>query len=370
MQKGLSNHIETLKSLWKSEPFQLGIPVIDLQHIWLVHILVELEEKILEADETGEAVDVQPSFKNALDYVSEHFALEEEILEHFSYPDFDSHVKGHRQFVEKLTEKFYEAENSQVAALGLLQILKNWLFKHILHDDRDYGDFFNSANIDLKSFCNSLLRSGKYPISKEQLLFYQNIIQVDLNQSNSVNLQTQTIDTVQEIQNIWKTYNLETGIPIIDLQHIWLLKMIVDLDNAMKAGVPSKETFQKIMNSALDYTKNHFNVEDQIMRYFRYTDTVNHSNQHKRFIEFIKLRNDEFKMGNPRAGLHLVQDLRNWLLSHIAFEDKKIGLAFRNRVRELSEFTKKMHKKGEVTILVEQKKLYKLVVKSDRDLDD
>ncbi len=31
--------------------------------------------------------------------------------------------------------------------------------------------------------------------------------------------------------------------------------MIVELDNAMKAGVPSKETFQKIMNSALDYTK-------------------------------------------------------------------------------------------------------------------
>lgn len=367
MFKDQSSHIDSLRSTWFSEPFQLGIPIIDLQHIWLVHILLELEEAILDADKTGTEVNVQPSFKKALDYVSEHFALEENILNHFSYPNFATHVKGHRQFVEKLTLKFFEAESSQVAALGLLQILKNWLFNHILHDDRDYSDFFISQKLDLKSYCNKLLVSGKYPVSKEQLLIYQNIAKIE---SNGFHIQSQTIDIIQEIRNIWKTYNLETGIPIIDLQHIWLLKMIVELDHSLKVGKDAKDTFHKIMNAAIEYTKDHFSVEEQIMRNFRYTDTINHVNQHKRFIDFIKLRNDEFREGNPRAALHLVQDLRNWLLSHIAFEDKKIGISFRERVRELSEFTKKLHKRGEISILPAQKKLYKLVLQADKDLDD
>ncbi len=364
MQKDYSAHLDSLRITWLSEPFHLGIPIIDLQHVWLVHIILELEEIIVESEKEGSEVDVHSSFRKALDYVAEHFALEEDILEHFNYPKYSEHIQGHRKFVERLTEKYYEAKNSQMAALGILQILKKWLFQHILHDDTDYADFFKASGFDLKSYCNEILKSGKYPISKEQLLIYQNIVQMD---TTHISLQEQSIDTIQEIRNIWRTYNLSTGIPIIDLQHIWLLKMIVELDHSLKLGDGSSATFQKVITAAIEYTKDHFGVEDKIMRYFRFTDVVNHMNQHKRFIDFIKTRNDEFKLGNPRAGLHLVQDLRNWLLSHIALEDKKIGLAFESRVRELSEFTKKLHQTGEISISREQKNLYKLVMQSAPD---
>lgn len=364
MQKDSSAHLDSLRITWLSEPFFLGIPIIDLQHVWLVHIILELEEEIVEAEKNDSDINVHVSFRKALDYVAEHFALEEDILEHFNYPNFKEHVQGHRKFVERLTEKYYEAKNNQMAALGILQILKKWLFQHILHDDTDYAEFFKASNLDLKSYCNQILKSGKYPISKEQLLIYQNIVQID---TTAISLHEQTIDTIQEIRNIWKTYNLSTGIPIIDLQHIWLLKMIVELDHSLKLGDGSSETFHKVIAEAIEYTKDHFGVEDKIMRYFRYTDVVQHMNQHKRFIEFIKMRNDEYKLGNPRVGLHLVQDLRNWLLSHIALEDKKIGLAFESRVRELSEFTKKLHQSGEIGISREQKNLYKLVLQSVPD---
>ncbi|MDF3820396.1 hemerythrin domain-containing protein [Leptospira sp. 96542] len=362
MSEGIPSHLESLRITWLSEPFHLGIPIIDLQHIWLVHIILELEELILNSDQTGTDVDVNDSFRKALDYVSVHFALEEDILEHFNYPGYDKHVKGHRQFVQRLTAKFFEAKNNKLAALGILQILKKWLFQHILHDDNDYAEYFKNQNTDLKTYCNEILRSGKYPVSKEQLLIYQNIIQME---TAPINIQEHSIDVIQEIKNIWKTYNLATDIPIIDLQHIWLLKTIVELDHSLRLGDEVTVTFQKVINSAIEYTKDHFGVEDKIMKYFRYTDVIQHMNQHKRFIDFIKTRNDEYKQGNPRAGLHLVQDLRNWLLSHIAFEDKKIGLAFRNRVREISEFTKKLHQNGEVNITKEQKNLYKLVMQKD-----
>jgi hemerythrin-like metal-binding protein len=356
--------LEALKKLWFSQPFSLGIPIIDLQHLWLVHTILSLEDTLTDVALESFSEDVKLSFTRALEYVSEHFALEEDILSHFNYPNFEKHVDGHRSFVEKLAEKFSGAENDEVAALGLLQILKKWLFQHILHDDADYADFFQKQNIKVNKYTNEILKEKKYKITKEQLLIYQNI---SASEEASQVQASETTDIVFEIRKIWNTYNLATNIPIIDLQHIWLLKMIVDLDKAIVAGNVSKEALQSILNQAIEYTKNHFSVEDRIMRHFRYTDFANHMTQHKRFIDFVQLRTDENKKGDRLAASHLVQDLKNWLLSHIAFEDRKIGVAFRDRVRDLSDFTKKLHQNGEVAISTEQKNLYKAVLEKKTD---
>ncbi|GBF51753.1 hemerythrin-like metal-binding domain protein [Leptospira ryugenii] len=362
MVRDPSLHLEDLKKLWLSKPFQLGIPIIDLQHVWLVHTILILEEALADVSLDSFREDVRQAFTNALQYVSEHFALEEDLMEHFNYPGFSEHVEGHRQFVAKLAEKFAATEEDEVAALGLLQILKKWLLQHILHDDSDYAEFFKKNNIRINAYSNEILREKKYRISKEQLLIYQNVC----NQLDKETVETnESTDIVFDIRKIWRTYDLVTHIPIIDLQHIWLLKMIVELDRAISAGDIEKEQVQKFLNQAIAYTKDHFMVEDKIMRQFRYNDFANHMNQHKRFIDFVQLRNEENKMGGKQAAAHLVQDLRNWLLSHIAFEDKKIGISLQTRVRDLSEFTKKMHQNGEIQITGEQKNLYKAVVQSD-----
>ncbi|TGN18892.1 bacteriohemerythrin [Leptospira idonii] len=363
METSTPAYLEELRNTWKSQPFSLGIPIIDLQHIWLVHIIIKLEVVLSDLNRPAFSKDIKVSFSEALDYVSEHFALEENILEHFNYPDLEEHVKGHRLFVERLIEKFHGSENSEVAALGLLQILKKWLFQHILHDDRAYSDYFNQQSVNLRDYCNELLQSGQFPISKAQFLLYQNI-QSSLDEDTSLR-PTETKDVVHDIRNIWKTYNLVTHIPIIDLQHIWLLKMVVELDRALKSGEQESEVFQRTVNMAIEYTQVHFTLEEKIMRYFRFVDVVSHMSQHKRFVEFVKLRYEEFKNGDSSAAQHLVQDLKNWLLSHIAFEDKKIGFSFQNRIREILEFTKKLHARGETEITPDQQALYKAVIQEE-----
>jgi hemerythrin-like metal-binding protein len=365
MHKDPTHELEELKKLWFSQPFSLGIPIIDLQHLWLVHMILSLEEALTDVSLESFSDDVKLSFTRALEYVSEHFALEEDILEHFHYPNFKKHVEEHRAFVSRLAEKFNNAENDEVAALGLLQILKKWLFQHILHDDSDYADYFQKQGIRVNKYTNEILKDKKYRISKEQLLVYQN---VSASEETLIVHTSDSSDIVNDIRKIWKTYNLATNIPIIDLQHIWLLKMIVELDRALTTGNASKEVLQSILVQAIEYTKDHFAVEDRIMRHFRYTDFANHMAQHKRFIDFVQLRNDENKKGDRLVAAHLVQDLRNWLLSHIAFEDRKIGIAFQERLRELSDFTKKLHQNGEVTISNEQKNLYKAVLEGQSEV--
>ncbi|TGL60093.1 hemerythrin [Leptospira ognonensis] len=365
MPKDPAKKLEELKNLWFSQPFSLGIPIIDLQHLWLVYTILNLEEALTDVTLESFSDDVKLSFTRALEYVSEHFALEEDILSHFNYPNFEQHVEGHRNFVAKLAEKFSGAENDEVAALGLLQILKKWLFQHILHDDADYADFFNKQDIKVNKYSNQILKERKYTISKDQLLIYQNISAAE----ESTQVQTsESSDIVQDIRKIWRTYNLATNIPIIDLQHMWLLKMIVELDKILASGNVTNEVLHNIIVQAIDYTKDHFSVEDRIMRQFRYVDFANHMKQHKRFIDFVQLRSDENKKGDRLVAAHLIQDLKNWLLSHIAFEDRKLGIAFKDRVRELSDFTKKLHQNGEVSISAEQKNLYKAVLERNSDV--
>ncbi|MDZ4724732.1 MAG: bacteriohemerythrin [Leptospira sp.] len=357
-------HVESLKKVWNSEPFSLGIPVIDLQHLWLVNLILKLEETLTDVTLGSFSAEIKSTFTHALEYVSEHFSLEEEILEHFNYPNFDQHVRGHRSFVAKLAEKFNHSENDEVAALGLLQILKKWLFQHILHEDSDYANFFKSKDVRLNLFLTKLLKENKYRVTKEQILLYKNI---STPEEISAVETSETHDSITDIKKIWKTYNLSTNIPIIDLQHIWLLKIIVELSYALNSGEVPKDFLQKSINNVIAYTKDHFSVEDRIMRQFRFNDFANHMSQHKRFIEFVQLRHEENRLGEHHVASHLIQDLKNWLLSHIAFEDKKIGIAFASKVRELSEFTKTLHQNGEVTISAEQKNLYKAILQDDSE---
>ena len=98
---------------------------------------------------------------------------------------------------------------------------QKWLFQHILKDDRMYVDFFKRNSIDVKPFCQEILIKKKYNITKKQGDVYKEICnfrQTEIEEVISENM-------VEDILHIWKSHNLSLNLPVIDLQHIWLLKM-------------------------------------------------------------------------------------------------------------------------------------------------
>ncbi len=354
------NILSKLKDFWKQNNFSVGVPILDLQHVWLIYIVLRLEEQILESDSNSLDALASESLEETLQYAAEHFSLEEEIMKKFEYPSYTSHLETHRNFAEKIKEKYTKTNEDEVFALGLLSLLKKWLFNHILKEDKQYSEHLAKHSSEVRDFCSELLNQKKYSITKFQVQLYNEVTKEKTPEITEV----ETEDPIAQIRHIWNSYNLAIGIPIIDLQHIWLLKMTVELDLGLKRkeGI-DPALLDKILQGALDYTKYHFSVEEKFMRYYRYVDFITHSNQHKRFIDFVIQRKEESKTGNPEVAKLLVKDLKNWLLSHIAFEDKKIGLFLGKRTREISEFTKKMHEKGELIILPEHKTLYKEIMK-------
>lgn len=121
--------------------------------------------------------------------------------------------------------------------------------------------------------------------------------------------------------------NYSIGEELIDNQHKNLVeeinKFYSDLNTT--TGLERVECFKRMAKEMVNYVKEHFSAEESFMKSHNYPLL---SDQQKRHSEFIKrLLNDckQFENGDNLVPNRFVRYLSDWLLSHIANEDKKIG---------------------------------------------
>lgn len=118
--------------------------------------------------------------------------------------------------------------------------------------------------------------------------------------------------------------NLSVNVPKIDAQHQQLFKALTDLQEAMKAG-KGKEEVLKTIDFLSNYVDKHFADEEELMKKNNYPDFEKHKQIHEKFKSFVKEQRQ--KVSAQGADLIIVvqlqQKLGDWLISHIASEDKK-----------------------------------------------
>jgi len=354
---GLSSEIESkITNIWNEKKLALSLPVIDLQHLWLIFLLVELEEVLNRPDNQEE---MQKISLELINFTVEHFSLEERMFTHFDFPEHLSHKKQHQSFVELIKEKFHISTLKEKSTREeLINFLWNWLTFHIQEEDSKYREFLDKTNAKHTEWFRSIIEEGQVTIDKAQAELYNKITKsTHVKEIISENL-------YRSINNIWHVYNLSVHIPIVDLQHLWLIKMTVELDYASKNLVSSKreEVFRSIVKGAVQYAKEHFFLEERIMQKFHYLGYSNHLKQHQGFLEFVQLRNKEYKQGNIKACANLVVDLKEWLLGHIAIEDKNMGVGLKDYVSDIVVYTRELIQSGELKIRKSQLDLYNKIL--------
>jgi len=126
---------------WKDE-YAVGIETIDRQHRHLFEIggrLVDLAND--DYDHYDEIMEVIQELK---DYTVYHFGFEEELMQKYGYPDYETH-KFHHFFAMKKIQKFEEEDfdlNQKEAVMKLVAFISDWVSNHILNEDQKYKDFF------------------------------------------------------------------------------------------------------------------------------------------------------------------------------------------------------------------------------------
>jgi hemerythrin len=114
------------------------------------------------------------------------------------------------------------------------------------------------------------------------------------------------------------------GIQLIDSQHQRLIEMTNELYNACLEGTEAAaNNFRSAIRGMVDYVKYHFSAEEKLLESAKYPGAAGHKREHEGFV--LKVLQDvrDFEEGKKFVPNIFVRYLRDWILAHIAVEDKK-----------------------------------------------
>jgi hemerythrin-like metal-binding protein len=113
-----------------------------------------------------------------------------------------------------------------------------------------------------------------------------------------------------------------------DEQHKNLIKILNDLYDAMKVG-KGADVMGEIFGSLLDYTKYHFNDEEETMRKLYYDEYLHHKAEHDKLTVKVLEYKKKFENNEILISVELLNFLRDWLTNHIMKTDRKYGNFFK-----------------------------------------
>ncbi|MFH1197156.1 MAG: bacteriohemerythrin [bacterium] len=129
------------KIVWRKE-YEIGIELIDNQHKSLFELLVKVD---VDSNENDRKRIVKEALFSLVDYTKTHFADEEAFMQRINYPKQLEHQAQHRVLIDQIVEilKKIKAGNYNINE-KIMEILKNWIFKHIMDHDKQIGEFFQA----------------------------------------------------------------------------------------------------------------------------------------------------------------------------------------------------------------------------------
>ncbi len=117
------------------------------------------------------------------------------------------------------------------------------------------------------------------------------------------------------------TSQFALGIKEIDDQHAQLVKMINDLDDAMKEG-RARDMMARLLNSLVSYCKMHFTTEELYFSEFEFDGTASHRSEHMAFIDKVGQFKRAFDGGTSDISSEVMGFLADWLKHHINGSDR------------------------------------------------
>jgi len=117
------------------------------------------------------------------------------------------------------------------------------------------------------------------------------------------------------------TEELLTGISEVDLQHKWLVDATNQLYEEITKPNPDSEVIGEILFGLVDYTYNHFIMEEELFKRLGYSESDAHIAQHNQFTKNVSGLLERHDRGEAVTEEALAL-LKDWLIHHIMKTDK------------------------------------------------
>ena len=131
-----------------------GFEEVDLQHKKLIHIIDDVNAKILGSPEEY-AVQMSKVIKQLTDYTLYHFSEEEKFMKSYDYPGYESHKKEHEAFVKQVKAQIQTLTQANPdSGYNFYRFLGSWLLSHIAKEDQKWAGFIKEARQKKKTTKN------------------------------------------------------------------------------------------------------------------------------------------------------------------------------------------------------------------------
>ena len=132
------------KIVWKDE-FSVGVEELDRQHKQIIEVINSLVDKPRIFFRSN---NVSAALIDLTNYVSEHFLLEERLLQENEYPALIEHSKKHTLYSKRISDFCKESlGRERDIPSELIAFLTDWWTNQILYEDMKYKAFFEEKGI-------------------------------------------------------------------------------------------------------------------------------------------------------------------------------------------------------------------------------
>lgn len=135
------SNVATVYIEWKNE-WSSGNNIIDQQHQKLIEMtneLLDMSFSIMYSEKIISHFDI------LLECLINHFAYEEKLIFNSGYPDFDKHVKEHKQLCEKALQFKKTCQRGQLKYSDCFEILvDDIIIGHIINEDTKYFSYIGN----------------------------------------------------------------------------------------------------------------------------------------------------------------------------------------------------------------------------------
>jgi len=120
------------------------------------------------------------------------------------------------------------------------------------------------------------------------------------------------------------TWNKDLSVKIdsIDDQHKKLIELINDFYDNIK-NRSNNESISKLLRGMNQYTVEHFDIEEELMKKYGYPDLTVHKKEHDKFVTKVTELEEKFNSGKVIVSFEITSFLKDWWKNHIQVVDQK-----------------------------------------------
>jgi hemerythrin len=113
----------------------------------------------------------------------------------------------------------------------------------------------------------------------------------------------------------------------IDDQHKNFIDLLNRSYNLINSG-SNKENLKSILADLISYAKNHFETEEKYFDLYKYKNSAEHKEEHRKLERQVLDFQNDFLSGKKDIIVELINFLEDWLVDHLDNQDKKYVKCF------------------------------------------